>query len=95
MSGLAGVLGSVTKGMNTRMLASLTVADVVERAVPLMEGESDVATFLKGLRNDTNFNMIANIPVGRLIGTLMNSQGEAESASKAEPKANEVPLVGM
>ena len=95
MSGLAGVLGSVTKGMNTRMLASLTVADVVERAVPLMEGESDVATFLKGLQNDTNFNMIANIPVGRLLGTLMNSQSEAEPQADKGNKENEVPLVGV
>jgi hypothetical protein len=89
VAGLAGVLGTVTKGMNTRMLASLTVADVVERAVSLLEGESDVATFLKGLKDDTNFNMIASIPVGRLLGALVNSQGQAEAVENA----NEVPVM--
>lgn len=87
MAGLSSVLGKISQDVNPRMLASLTIADVVERAAPLLEGESDVATFLKGLKNDTNFNVIANIPVGRLLASLVKDETQETPAVTELPVA--------
>jgi hypothetical protein len=40
------------------------------------------------LQQDTNFNVMANIPVGRLLGALVGNEGQPA------PGASELPVVG-
>lgn len=70
---------------NPRVFSALKVADVVERLVPVVAGEGDLSSALDGLRQDANFRVIGDLPVGPLLQMLgVNLLPESGEASTDE-----------
>ncbi len=74
LSNLPGVLGDALKDVQPRMFASLTVADLTERLLAVANGDSDLVEALHGLRKDSNFRVVGNIPVLELLGKLVGGE---------------------
>ncbi|PIZ48061.1 hypothetical protein COY32_00715 [candidate division WWE3 bacterium CG_4_10_14_0_2_um_filter_41_14] len=68
---------SAFAGVNPRVFASLTVADALDRLQGVVSGEQDVVTAIQKLRDDANFRMVGNIPVGQILGVFLGGGGEA------------------
>lgn len=73
LSKLPGLLGEAFKGVEPRLFASLTVADLTERLLAVAKGDSDLVGALHGLRQDSNFRMVGNLPVIELLSKLMGA----------------------
>jgi len=64
--------------MNTRMFATLKVADVVERLAPIVAGDEDLATGLAQIKQDANFRMVGDLPISPLLRLLGIGTGDAQ-----------------
>ena len=73
LAGLPGALGEALQDVQPRLFASLTVADLVERLSAVANGDSDLRAALHGLRQDSNFRVVGNLPVLELLGQLLGS----------------------
>lgn len=71
LSSLPSALGEVLQDVQPRVFASLTVADLVERLSAVANGDSDLSAALDGLRQDSNFRVVGNLPVVELLGQLL------------------------
>ncbi len=71
LAGLPSALGEVLQDVQPRVFASLTVADLVERLSAVANGDSDLSAALNGLRQDSNFRVVGNLPVVELLGQLL------------------------
>ncbi len=85
MRGTSDLLGGVLKDVNPRMFGALTLSSLVDRIIPVVEGEGDLQSFLIGLKEDASFNMVGNIPIAQLLGRAFTSmQTEKEQPSEGE-----------
>lgn len=57
----------LVRGMNPRVLSSLTVAQMLDQLMPVLQGEQDLLSALNGLRESAQFRMIAEVPVQPLL----------------------------
>lgn len=80
LSHLPGALGEALKDVQPRMFASLTVADLTERLLDVANGDSNLVEAIHGLRADSNFRVVGNIPVVELLGQLFGSGQTVDSA---------------
>lgn len=86
-SKLPGALGEALKDVQPRMFASLTVADLTERLLAVANGDSNLVEAIHGLREDSNFRVVGNIPVVELLGTLFGTGDDADSTVDIKPDA--------
>ena len=56
--------------VNPRMFSSLRVADVVEKLGAVLSGREDLVTALNGLKQQANFRVVGDLPVGPLLSLL-------------------------
>ena len=77
----------VLDGVNPRLFASLKVADVVERLGPVVAGQQDLASALEALRNDGNFRVVGDLPVGPLLKLLGIDLSAAAAAAAVKPQS--------
>lgn len=78
LSNLPGALGAALKDVQPRMFASLTVSDLMERLLAVANGDSDLVDAIQGLRKDSNFRVVGNIPIIELLGKLVAGNEDAE-----------------
>jgi colicin import membrane protein len=81
LAGLPSALGEALQDVQPRVFASLTVADLVERLAAVANGDSDLRAALNGLRQDSNFRVVGNLPVMELLGNLLGSMRNAPANS--------------
>lgn len=79
LTNLPGFLGEALKGVEPRLFASLTVADLTERLLAVAQGDSTLVDALHGLRQDSNFRVVGNIPILELLGKLVDPGEEGGS----------------
>ena len=70
--------------VNPRLFASLKVADVVERLGPIVAGEEDLVTGLNQIKQDANFRMVGDLPVGPILGLLGMGNGRSPSDDEVQ-----------
>ncbi len=63
-------LQEVVQEVNPRTMATLTVAEMVERLTAVVSGEEDVVTALNHLRQDVGFRVIGDLPLKPLLGLM-------------------------
>jgi hypothetical protein len=52
---------------NPRVFSSLKLSDLVDRLGPVVAGQQDLADALSKLRNDANFRVVGDVPIGPLM----------------------------
>ena len=56
--------------VNPRVFSTLKVADVLDRLGPVVAGEQDLVGAVAQLKNDANFRVVGDLPVGALLGLM-------------------------
>ncbi|MGB1253759.1 MAG: SPFH domain-containing protein, partial [Candidatus Promineifilaceae bacterium] len=72
-------LRSMMSDVNPRMLASLTVNDVVEKLSMVQSGDTTLMNALAGIKQDANVRMIGDMPIQPFLKMLGVGQGEVSA----------------
>lgn len=67
LRGFVPYIQQVMDDMNPRMFSSLKVSDLVDRLGPVISGQEDLVTALNNIKQDANFRMVGDLPIGPIL----------------------------
>jgi hypothetical protein len=94
----------VLRDVNPRMFSSLRVVDLVDRLQPVVAGHQDLNTALTRLKENVNFRVVGDLPLGPLLrllgvripegtqGDVLLTEAPPQDAEEDEPDEEEEPL---